>query len=296
MPTRFAGLDAGFPTFTGGESLEQKVDALQNYNYMLLEYLRYILRNLGPENFNDAELLEWIGRNIRAETVVSNTVITNELYSEYGAIADLVVDELRTDYAKAARYLTGDESPIDYLHIHDEEIDFLTGTVATEEGEPLTEQLHHGSRYFWWTDAGMTQMTSLETTAWPVTVYRYEELTKASFHFADVTLRDGTVTRMPVLRMGAGDGRGRDYVELRKDVGEFLIRYVSAAGNTDISLTDFVDAKHRRLASCSIDSGSGTVSYTVEGDETEYGLTFTVDGDTVTYTWPDGHECEVNVV
>ena len=49
MPTQFAALDTGFPTFTGEESTEQKVDALHNYTYMLLEYLRYVLLHEHPD-------------------------------------------------------------------------------------------------------------------------------------------------------------------------------------------------------------------------------------------------------
>ena len=295
MPTQFSALDTGFPTFTGKESTEQKVEALHNFTYMLLEYLRYILRNLGPENMNDAEMKTWLDDlGIKADTIISNTIITNELYSEYGAIADLVVNELRTDYLRAARYLASNTSNLDYLYIHDEEIDFITATVKSGTPTP-TEQLHHGTRYFYWTDSTQTEMTSTKVTAYPVTVYQYDELTKASIHFEDVTLRSGVVTRMPVLRMGAGDGEGHDYVELRKDVGEFLIRYYDVSGNTDISMTKFVDSRQRRLSSCAIDTTEGTVTYTLEGDDWNYGLTFTVSGDTVTYTWPDGHSCEVSI-
>lgn len=58
MPKDFLALDTGFPSFTGRETVGQKVDQLYNYTYMLLENLRYCLRNLGPENFNEAALNE----------------------------------------------------------------------------------------------------------------------------------------------------------------------------------------------------------------------------------------------
>lgn len=53
--------------------------------------------------------------------------------------------------------------------------------------------------------------------------------------------------------------------------------------------------KAQRLASCDIDTTAGTVNYTLEGDENQYGLTFVVDGDSITYTWPDGFECVVTI-
>jgi len=207
MPTQFSSLDTGFPTFTGRESTEQKVEALHGFTYMLLEYLRYILRNLGPENFNETDLKQMYDE-IRAGVVVSNTVIVQELYAEYGAIADLVVNELRTDYMRASRYLASpqDLSDIDYIHIYDEELTFINAQVKFDEDEnPLTEQLHHGDRYFYWTDASMTQMTSEKTTAWPVIVFQYDETVKASIAFATIS---GYAT--PVITLGAGNSETPD--------------------------------------------------------------------------------------
>ena len=301
MPTQFAALDTGFPNLTGQESTEQKVDAMYNYTFMLLEYLRYILRNLGPENLNEAEMTDWIGKTVKAETVISNTVITNELYSEYGAIADLAVSELRTDYQKAARYLAGNTGSLDYLRIHDEEIDFLTGTVATEGGVPQTEQLHHGDRYFWWTDSGMTQMTSTEATAYPVMVYRYAELTKASFRFSQVT-ENGVTTKIPQLILGAGNGqtadpdRGKGF--LRKNTGSFdlWLRTSTGAENGVFIGDEYTDITGLRKTTELDFSGwdGGCFSETVDGGGTgSYAVTFDSVGRPVKITDGAGHETAV---
>ena len=58
MPKDFLALDTNFPQFTGTETTEQKVNQLYNYTYMLLENLRYCLRNLDSRNFNEAGLRE----------------------------------------------------------------------------------------------------------------------------------------------------------------------------------------------------------------------------------------------
>lgn len=302
MPTQFAALDTGFPAFTGGESLEQKVEALHSYNYLLLEYLRYILRNLGPENLNTAEMKTWLDdMDIRAHTVISDTVITGELYSEYGAVADLAVSELRTDYMKAARYLAGNRGSLDYLHAHDEELDFITGTVALAEGVPQTEQLHHGTRYFWWTDATMTRMTSEVATAYPVTVYRYDELTKASFRFSELS-RDGRVTKLPQLILGAGNGqsadpdRGKGF--LRKSTDALALWLLTRYGTENgIFIGDeYTDITGLRktveLDFSAWDRGSFTE--TVEGGVTgSYAVTFDNQGRPVKLTDGSGHETAV---
>ena len=58
MPKDYLALDTNFPSFTGTETTDQKVDQLYNYTYMLLENLRYTLRNLDGSNFNEAGLQE----------------------------------------------------------------------------------------------------------------------------------------------------------------------------------------------------------------------------------------------
>ena len=212
MPSNFLAIDTGVPDLGGGGSVEDKLRATQNYLYMLLENLRYVLRNLSPENFNETETLDWIGKNIKAETIISNTVITNELYSDYGAIADLTVDRLRTDWERARRYLAGNITPINYIYIHDEVIDFITGTTDGLSETQLTE----AGRSFYWTDETHTRMTCEKVTPYPVMVYVYDELVKASIRFVN-TVYDGVPTKAPMIVLGAGYGeqdadRGKGFI------------------------------------------------------------------------------------
>ena len=142
---------------------------------------------------------------LHAGTVISNTVITNELYSSYGSISDLVVNKLRTDYAKAIKFLNSDTSDINYINIHDETISFITATVGSG-----TEQLTNGDRVFYWTDETHTQMTSEKTTDYPVMIYKYSELEKARIAFEEIALSGSNKTVMPVLTLGAGNGNGEN--------------------------------------------------------------------------------------
>lgn len=59
MPGGFASLDTSFPNLEG-QTTEQKLRALTDYLYQLLEQLRYTLHNLGIENMNDEALKEII--------------------------------------------------------------------------------------------------------------------------------------------------------------------------------------------------------------------------------------------
>ncbi len=306
MPDRMHMIDTGCPNFSGYEKTEETVEAIQNYLFMLLEELRFLLRNLDADNFNDAGLADFaeklaaaLEKNPVFDSVVtnilySNTVVTGELYADYGDIADLTVWKLRTDWSRAQKYLRGDTSDINYVTIHDEQIDFITATPET----PLrTIQLYRDpSTPCWWADDTRTRITVMEDTGIPVKVYAYRELTKLSIRFQTITLTNGTTTYAPVITLGAGDENGRSKGFIYKRQNDLLIRYLTSSGEyTDISLNDFVDAKHRRLKSCAINKSAGRVNYTVEGDSTAYQLSFSVSGSTAAFTWPDGHTCEVSI-
>ena len=71
-------------------------------------------------------------------------------------------------------------------------------------------------------------------------------------------------------------------------VNGFLVDYIKHNGAV-------ITAKPQRLKSCDIDIANGTVDYTLEGETSHYGLTFVINGDSVTYTWPDGFECTITV-
>jgi len=138
MAGNFLMADISAPDLSRYTTTQQKLDAMENYLFLLLENLRYALRNLNPyENFNQPELEAWAD-TLRANVVITKTLITNELYADYGSIADLVVDELRTDYKRAQRYLAGDTSNLDYIHIHDDCIKFMTGQTDGSEAVQMS--------------------------------------------------------------------------------------------------------------------------------------------------------------
>ncbi len=316
MPDSMHLIDAGLPRWNGEESSEEKLDRIQNYLFMLLEELRYLLRHLSGENFSESGAREVVVRafgdsdggtgntivnllrqsetfeTLIAGTMLTGSLVANELYANYGDIADLTVWRLRTDFLRAYNYLHGDRRDVNFIRIQEEQIDFVTASVS--EG---TEQLSRDGALYYWTDESRSRMTCRKTTPWPVTVYRYDEAVKMTIRFQSYVTTQGESTYAPVITLGAGDEQGNSKGFIFKEQNDLIIRYLTSDGeNTDVCLSDYVDARHRRLASCVIDTNLGTVRYTVEGDENEYTLTFSENGDTVTYTWPDGHSCEVSVL
>ena len=236
MPGKDFVSGLGLPDLDKYESTEDKLEAIRSSIYMLLENLQYTLRHLDASNMNGTEMEKWLAGTINANEIISKTLISDEIYSDYGEIADLTASRLRTDYMKAQRWLNGDTDPLDYLDIHDEQIEFISGSVHYEEAGgvevPTEEQLlaYDGSPFFW-RDRSMTQMTSRKRTPWPVYVYRYDELVKCSMHFE--TTPGAHTTKQPVIEMGAGsDPNHPAYGKARfhKGTDGLYINYVTGTG------------------------------------------------------------------
>lgn len=241
MPSNLMLADSSFPVIGAEEEPKKAMQKVQNYLFMLLEQLRYTLSNLEPGNFNETEMEAYFKKLtadlVVAQTIISQTIITNELYASYGSIADLTVDKLRTDYKRAMKYLIGDKTPIDYIDIHDEVICFITATTDGTQTEQLTV---HGRKFFW-TDGTHTQMTSEKDTGLPVTVYRYAEQVKAQFAFRGIRLADGTESVMPTMVWGSGTGtgdRGKCWFYKAEDGMRIEYHKKNGSGTVKLELTD----------------------------------------------------------
>lgn len=230
MPGGLAALDIGFPRFTGQETTEQKLTAIMNYLYMLLETLRYTLSNLDTSNWNKPALDEFVemirAGLVVADVVISNTVITQNLYAEFGDVAELTCDRLLTAN-KVSRYKNGDTADINYVWIQDQSIRLMTGTVVMEDETPQTVQHRdRNGELLYWKDAEMQSM-STAVTALPVTVYAYTELCKASLSF---DLVDDMYVPRFVLGVGTGEG-DNDRLIITKPMDKAVIGYRDDAGN-----------------------------------------------------------------
>jgi hypothetical protein len=223
----------------------------------------------------------------------TETIIVQELNRKYGLSADLTVDNLRTDYRRAQRYLNQDTSNLNYLYIHDEEIEFRTAETDGTETEQLTVD---GNAYYW-TDSTHTEMTT-EITEHPVIVYTYTEDVKAKFYFSEVQQGEHFV-KVPVLRLGAGDDLGNNYAELFKDPDGLRIQYKDQQGNF-IGLRcgkgGYVDIKGLRKP-VSLDFSrwdDGTFTETVDGGAVNsFRIDFDASDRPVKFTDPVGHETAV---
>ena len=293
MPDRMHTLETGMPSFHGYETTEEKVDALRNSLFLLMEELRYLLRHLDAENFSDSgleELAETVAETAgggRESGSVTPEALREALYAGFGLTAELEAYRLRTDWQRAARYLRGDRSDLHYIRIRDGQIDFLTGRVT----EPVqTAQMTRDGKGCWWTDGTKTQIGTKET-AWPVMAYVYTETVAASIRY-ETTPRGSC---LPMLCFGSGVGSGRVW----RDGDGLTLRYITGSGE-EVSLLlsedGYVDAdRMRRPTSYDFRSiADGVIRETVDGNIiTSYAVETDGLGRIIRLTAADGHETAV---
>ncbi len=119
----------------------------------------------------------------------------------------------------------------------------------------MTDHLYHGERYFWWRDGSREEMTCLEDTGLPVTVYQYTEYNKGKISF----VRELGQTVI-VLKLGAGVDAGGllGTLRIRKGTDGASITYHASGGgvarlhlgeNGDGESTAILSARHVMLDS-----------------------------------------------
>jgi hypothetical protein len=182
---------------------------------------------------------------------------------------------------------------LDYLRIHDEEIEFVSGETTGEQ----TEQLVIDGDAFYWTDATKTQMTKT-VTSWPVIVYVYTEYVKAAFKFAEV-LHNGAYVKVPVLKLGVGDQLGHNYALIYKNPDGLKILFEDESGKMigmTCDRTGFTDIsglrRTDRMDFSTWDSGYFT-EYVEGGQVNSYSVVFDALDRPVKITDGSGHEMAV---
>lgn len=187
-------------------------------------------------NINLSDLDSLAVDELRANVVISNTVITNNLYATYGDIAELTTDRLLSA-DKVARYWASDTSDINYISIQGEYIKFITGSTTgstTQHTDRDSNLLYYNGEVT--AETYKTVGMSTTVTAYPVTVYSYTEQIKASIAF----IEDGEYYT-PVITLGAGSGTG-DYGKgfIYKDTDGLVNKYLHSTTGAEqiIKATD----------------------------------------------------------
>ena len=81
MPGGFASLNLSFPDLSQQDSTEKKVAEMANYLFQLQEQLRYVMYNLGAENFNQEGLKELGGIISEQQQIQKNIADLRDIVS-----------------------------------------------------------------------------------------------------------------------------------------------------------------------------------------------------------------------
>ena len=159
------------------------------------------------------------------DVLITNTTIINNLYTEYGRIANLSVSELDTSWKKITNYLASNTDDVNYIRIYEENIKLITASTDGTEREQVQD---YSGNNLYWLDETYTGMTK-DDTGLPVYVYKYTELIKGELSFK---LVDGTYNPRFILGAGVDDAEPPDWGKgcVYKDTDGLQLKYITSAG------------------------------------------------------------------
>lgn len=212
---------------------------------------------------------------------VSGQLSADALYAALGEIADLTVDRLSTS-RRVVKYLAKDTSDDNFVRIHDQYIEFVSGVYA--DGTAQAEN-PHGALLYWESDPsgasigsdgypyvnGERIFTTTTKTNWPVMIYTYTELVKRSIAFE----QDGNGTYTPVDVFGAGNADGTNKARMLKSADGLELTYATKGGNQigflmgNNGYTDIMGLRKSTGLNFS-EWDSGRFYERIDGDDTRY--------------------------
>jgi len=182
---------ASFDSSIFQQPVEAQVRTLAD---MLMRYRRELEYLLNGQLDEDNGL-------VSADVVITNTLVTNTLYAEYGRIANLTVSELNTAWKKITNYLAADTSPVGYLHMYEQ---YAKWIIASTDGSATVQETDYDENPLYWIDETHTGMTTT-VNAFPVLTYVYTEYVKREISFINIDGND-----IPVELIGTGTGTGNN--------------------------------------------------------------------------------------
>lgn len=258
-----------------------------------------ITLKVGPNNYTGYIKLD-------GNVDVSGQLSADALYAALGEIADLTVDKLSTS-RRIVKYLAKDTSDDNFVRIHDQYIEFVSGVYAN--GETQAEN-PHGALLYWESDPsgasigsdgypyvnGERIFTTTTKTNWPVMIYTYTELVKRSIAFE----QDGNGTYTPVDVFGAGNADGTNKARMLKSADGLELTYATKGGNQigflmgNSGYTDIMGLRKSTGLNFS-EWDSGRFYERIDGDDTRYtyNVEFDSQGRPTKITDSTGHETAI---
>ena len=225
---------------------------------------------------------------LSARTITAlSSMFTPNLYAEKATIADLTVDQLDTS-DKIQNYLNNDRTDVRYIKIFNQTIQFM---VAMTDGTQTVQATDRNNNPLYWANTEH-KSASKTVTDYPVMQFVYTDYVKS-----EITFEEDSGSYEPRIRLGYGSGtgdNGRAYIW--KSTTGLTLRYVIDASNeTNLTISDFVDAKMRRIKSVAISKSTGTINVTMEGQINAQVVHYTETDTSMTFIWPDNYSAIVSI-
>jgi hypothetical protein len=210
----------------GGKTLDEKYQNLYNSYCMLRKELEFILSNLDQGNMGkefDGYIKKLAADVVDAGTVISNTIITQNLYAQLGTIARLTVDRLLS-----GNVLNGDDV-MRYIEIKDQCLTFIKAVKNTSVPQIQYTNEKNELLYYKLNETSGTQEITTEVTDTPVMVYQYIKYEKFKIYYE---INDTLGIDSPKIVWGSGNGTGDEQKAfMYKDDTGMLVKYIQSGGN-----------------------------------------------------------------
>ncbi|MHB8061249.1 MAG: hypothetical protein ACYDG2_01240, partial [Ruminiclostridium sp.] len=149
--------------------------------------------------------------------VISNTIITQNLYAEMGNVARLTVNRLLSSNILDAPEV------MNYIDIRGQYITFIKGVKDTSK--PQKQYKNEKDENLYWEDSTRTNM-STTVSDYPVMVYQYDTSERLKIYFDE-----NTDTFYPKIIWGEGNGTDdQQKAFMYKDETGFSIDYIKDGG------------------------------------------------------------------
>ena len=259
MPGTLFDTDTSFPRFTGNETDSEKIQKLQDYLYQLTENFRYLMSNLGIENFNATELEE-LGTTIRKPVLLDiekKSQKTEEAINNIKVNIGNDIDEIQTEVSTVKNGVKANSSSIRQnskmlaFIVEEKEIDGESKLVLTPNCLSLAvEDDENGSRLVLTSNGVVLDGSAIDLDGF-VTFTDLEGTGQTTINGAVITtgkLYASEIYGTLVAKSGNGYGQGTisganiESTHVKNQTGRTgkVVFYTKATSNTSDLLRDLV--------------------------------------------------------
>lgn len=298
MPDKFVVLDTGLPSWSGSETLTEKVDALYSHQFQLVESLRYMLRHLDINNFGEdglKSITDPIAISLREdfnqteisidpsgiEAVVAGLESTLSLYVK-SDVFETTIETLDGDFAQLRLDMDGIETRVEdseknYSSLK-QTVDSFSTRIANAEGD-ASEALQTANSF-------STRITTAEGNSSTALQTANGLKTTVTSQGNRISTLEQTSTSL-TSRISNAEG---DITSLEQTVDSFTLSVSSSNGSTTFKLMADGAALSTKTLDLTVEAANISGKLTADQIETNALTAGTIQGEEIYILHDDGTE------